>query len=294
MAEHDSRLPPTFLGGDDTQPPPPDTQLEFAFATATREVVSPNHVPDRSRQELRTANPGRSLHAPRTERSLEEIQLELGVLSHMPSGKILGLKLTENRHTIISVQRGRDFYRVRVHRMFAGAEPRLVRALARYVVHNDARASALLSEFIEGNQHLIRKQPPQTRRMVLRTQGQAHDLAAIFDRLNRRYFEGKHQAQITWGPARKHAQQRSIKVGSYSLEDRLIRVHPALDNDTVPDYFLDWIVFHEMLHGKHAIREVGGRRCFHSPEFSREERQFPGYGRARLWEKANLDRLLGG
>jgi hypothetical protein len=177
--------------------------------------------------------------------------------------------------------------------MFAGLEPRLVRALARYVVHNDARASALLSEFIERNQHLIRKQPRQTRRMVLRTRGQVHDLGAIFDRLNRRYFEGKHVARITWGPLRRHAQQRSIKVGSYSLEDRLIRVHPALDRELVPGYFLEWIVFHEMLHGKHAIREVGGRRCFHPPEFSREERLFPGYGRARLWEKANMDRLLG-
>ena len=292
MAEHDSRLPPTCLGRDETQPPQPDTQLEFAFATA-REAIS-LHVPVCSRQELRAANPGRSLHAPRAERLLEEIQLELGVLSHMPSGKVLGLKLTENRHTIVSVQRGRDFYRVRVHRMFAGAEPRLVRALARYVVHNDARASAQLSEFIESNKDLIRKQPPQTRRMVLRTYGQVHDLAAIFDRLNRRYFEGKHEARITWGAQRKLAQQRSIKVGSYSLEDRLIRVHPALDSETVPGYFLEWIIFHEMLHGKHAIHEVGGRRCFHPPEFSREERLFPGYGRARLWEKANLDRLLGG
>ena len=48
-----------------------------------------------------------------------------------------------------------------------------------------------------------------------------------------------------------------------------------------------------MLHGKHAIRRVGGRRCFHPPELLREEKQFPDYWRARLWEKANLDRLLG-
>jgi len=293
MAEHDSRLSPTCPGGDGDQPTLPDNQLEFAFAIqGARESLSA--VPDRSRQALRSRLPGRSLHAPRAERSLEEVQLELGVLTHMPSGKLLGLKLTDNRHTIISVQRGREFYRVRVHRMFAGVEPRLVRALARYVVHNDARASAQLSEYIQSNQRLIQKQPPQTRRLVLRTRGEVHDLASIFDRLNRRYFEGKHEARITWGPLRKHAKQRSIKVGSYALEDRLIRVHPALDSETVPAYFVEWIVFHEMLHGKHTIREVGGRRCFHPPEFSREERLFPGYGRARLWEKTNLDRLLGG
>jgi len=115
----------------------------------------------------------------------------------------------------------------------------------------------------------------------------------FFERLNRRYFEGKHGARITWGPLRRRSQQRSIKVGSYSLEDRLIRVHPALDHEMVPGYFLEWIVFHEMLHGKHTIRRLGGRRCFHPPEFSHEERQFPDYGRARLWQETNMDRLLG-
>jgi hypothetical protein len=237
MAEHESRLPPTCLGGSENQPPQPDNQLEFAFAVGQACEAVQHPVPDCSRQELRSRNPGRNLQAPRVERPLEELQLELGVLSHMPSGKMLELKLTENRHTIISVQRGRDFYRVRVHRMFASAEPRLVRALARYVVHNDARASAQLSEFIDRNQHLIRKQPPQARQMVLRTRGQVHDLAAVFDRLNRRYFEGKHEARITWGPVRKRRKQRSIKVGSYSLEDRLIRVHPALDQQWSPAIF---------------------------------------------------------
>jgi hypothetical protein len=291
MAEQESRLPRNFLDRDCFQSLQLDTQLAFAFQPKGAE--KPRHVSDRLRRTQRVANLGRSLPASRTERPIEEVQLEHGISSFMPPGKTLGLRLTENRNTIISVRRGRDFYRVRVHRMFVGAEQRMVRALARYVVHNDARASALLSEFIEHNKHLIQKQARRARRLVLRTRGKVHDLEAVFDRLNQRYFEGKHDARITWGPLRRHAQQRSIKVGSYTLEDRLIRVHPALDHEMVPGYFLEWIVFHEMLHGKHAIRELGGRRCFHPPEFSREERQFPEYVRAQLWEKANLDRLLG-
>jgi hypothetical protein len=176
--------------------------------------------------------------------------------------------------------------------MFAGAEPRLVRALARYVVHNDQRASALLSEFIEQNQDRIRWQPQRARHVALRTRGRVHDLGAVFDRLNRLYFDSRLDLRITWGTARRRHAQRTIKVGTYLVEDRLIRVHPVLDQELVPRYFLDWIVFHEMLHGKHAIRRIGGRRCFHPPEFSREEKEFPDYGRARLWEKANLDRLF--
>jgi hypothetical protein len=226
-------------------------------------------------------------------RPLEELQLEHSVSAYLPPGKVLNLRLTDNRYTIISVQRGRECYRVRVHRMFAGSEPRLVRALARYIVHNDQRASALLSQYIEQNQHRIQQQPRRARRVVLRTQGRVHDLQAMFGRLNRAYFDGQLDVRITWGSARRRPAQRSIKIGTYQVEDRLIRIHPVLDQELVPRYFLEWIVFHEMLHAKHAICRVGGRRCFHPPEFAREEKAFPDYHRARLWEKANLDQLLG-
>jgi hypothetical protein len=222
------------------------------------------------------------------------MRLERAISSYLPPGKSLGLRLTENRYTIISVRRARDGYCVRAHRMFAGAEPRLVRALARYVVHNDQRASNLLGEFIERNQHQIPSQPRRERRVLLRARGQHHDLSAIFDRLNRDHFGGSHDARISWGIARRPENRRSLKVGSYSVEDRLIRIHPALDQEGVPGFFVDWIVFHEMLHGKHAIHKVGGRRCYHPPEFAEEERRFPDYHRARLWERTHMDRLLGG
>ena len=251
-------------------------------------------IPKKSRRELRRQTPGRDLRAVVANRALGEMQLEHAVASYLPPGKSLRLCLTENRYTIISVQRGRDGYRVRAHRMFAGAEPRLVRALARYVVHNDQRASNLLGEFIERNKHQIRGEPKRERRVLLRPRGQHHDLSAIFDQLNRAHFGGTHNARISWGSARRPASRRSLKVGSYSVEDRLIRIHPALDQEGVPGYFVNWIVFHEMLHGKHAIREVGGRRCYHPPEFAEEERHFPDYQRARLWGKTHVDRLLGG
>jgi hypothetical protein len=291
MADNESRLPPA-CATDGFPLAPDDSQLEFPFALPDSDCKTSRPAPSRSCHALRSGRLGRSLVVPAALRPVEEMQLEHGVSTYLPPGKVLHLRLTENRYTIISVQRGRECYRVRVHRMFAGSAPRLVRALARYVVHNDVRASALLSEFIERNQDQIRRKPRRTRRLVLRTQGQVHDLQAVYDRLNHDYFDGRLDLRITWGTARRRPAQRSIKIGTYLVEDRLIRVHPVLDQASVPHYFLEWIVFHEMLHGKHRIRRVGGRRCFHPPEFAREEKQFPDYWRARLWEKANLDRLL--
>lgn len=285
MAHHDTYLPPA---GDEWAGQPVRQPNPTPVPTLTRSWDDPSSAAECALSSA-TAN---SAAQPARIRPAEEARLERALANYLPPGKTVTLRLTENRYAIVSVKRGRESYRVNVHRMFALAEPRLVRALARYVVHNDARASALLSEFIEKNEHLIAKKPRRKQRLVLRTQGRVHDLGAVFERLNRHYFSSQHGARITWGNARRVRDQRSVKVGSYSVEDRLIRVHPVLDQEIVPSYFLEWIVFHEMLHGKHEVKRENGRRRFHSPEFLAEERQFPEYDRACAWEKANLDRLL--
>jgi hypothetical protein len=246
----------------------------------------------RSRREFRRAEAPRQVRAVRTvEDESDAIAASLGL--YLPPGKTLELRLTNNHYSMISVRRKQDGYRLRLHRMFVAAGPRIVRALARYVVHNDRRASTLLGEYIEENQHIIRQQVRRPRKLQLRTAGRHHDLQAIFDRLNVQRFDGRLEARITWGPvASRRRRRRSIKMGSFAVEDRVIRIHPALDQAGVPEYFVSWIVFHEMLHGKHEVLRKDGRRRFHTPEFLKEERTFEDYERACAWEKANLDRLL--
>ena len=84
----------------------------------------------------------------------------------------------------------------------------------------------------------------------------------------------------------------SIKMGSYSVEERLIRIHRSLDRAFVPRFFVEWIVFHEMLHQIHDIKVKNGRREFHSRAFLDAEARFDRYVEARAWERANLDALL--
>jgi predicted metal-dependent hydrolase len=256
-------------------------QLAFPFPAAT------------SRRALRRPLAPRMV-APPVERPIEELQLEGSLGALLPAGRTLTVKVTDNRYTMVMVRRGAGAYTVRLHRMFADADAKLLRALARYVVHNDQRASAAIGAFIEEHQHVIRRQPRRVRRVVLRTAGRAHDLQPIYDRLNRAYFGGTLEARITWGTApRRQRPRRSIKMGSFAVEDRIIRIHPVLDHPSVPEYFVAWIVFHEMLHGKYEVVRKGDRRCFHSKAFVAEERTFQDYEKACAWERANMDRLLG-
>src|SRR3712207_8543596 len=45
-----------------------------------------------------------------------------------------------------------------------------------------------------------------------------------------------------------YKKRNTIKLGSYSAIERLIRIHPTLDAEWVPRYFVSYIVYHELLH----------------------------------------------
>jgi len=226
--------------------------------------------------------------------------LERRLRAHLSRGAIT-VALTDNRYTMISVRRinpkgnKRDKkYEVRLHHMFADADPVIVRALAKYIADNDSDASRVLGDFIDANtaSHVrgrTRRTPPQ----LILTAGEQHDLRQIFDELNAQYFANRIDAAITWGARLGRPRRRnSIKMGSYSVEDRLIRIHRALDRAFVPRYFVAWIVFHEMLHQVHDIKLVNGRREFHSKEFLADESQFDQFEDARRWERSHIDQLL--
>ena len=223
--------------------------------------------------------------------------LETRIAQHVPDGR-LALAVTDNRYTMISVKREKGLFRLRLHHMFLLAEPEVVRAIGEYVARNEREASRLLGQFIDVHQRKIRRarRAHKPAAVTIETRGEVHDLQDLYDTLNERYFAGAIEARITWGqrlqPGGRRRPRNSIKMGSYSVEDRLIRIHPSLDRAFVPRLFVEWIVFHEMLHQKHDIPVVGGRRQFHTPGFLAEEATFEHFEIARRWEREHLDQLL--
>jgi hypothetical protein len=177
--------------------------------------------------------------------------------------------------------------------MFADADPVITRALARYIAENDAESSRVLGDFIDSNSGHVRGRARRQPAQVIFTAGEIHDLREIYDELNARYFDGKIDAVITWGQRIGRPRRRnSIKMGSYAVEDRLIRIHRSLDREFVPRFFVAWIVFHEMLHQVHDIRVKNGRREFHSKEFLADEAMYDRFDEAKNWERRHLDAIL--
>ena len=81
-----------------------------------------------------------------------------------------------------------------------------------------------------------------------------------------------------------------MTFGSYEAETDTIRIHPDLDSRKTPRVFLEYIVYHEMLHVIHPTQvHPSGRRTVHTAAFKRAERRFPHLGEAmRYLEKLGL------
>jgi hypothetical protein len=203
------------------------------------------------------------------------------------------LAVTDNRRRMVTHSQEGETLRIRVHMMFLDAPDRVQDALADYVVHGDRSASSLIGEFIHANSFRIRASRPLVG--TLRTMGRVHDLSGIVADLADRYFESSiADVLAVWGRRTNPANRKraTIKLGSYCAAERLVRVHPVLDAEWVPRYFVSYIVFHELLH--HVVPAVrgAGRTSLHPPEFIRRERAFRHYERALEWERKHIDRLL--
>lgn len=203
------------------------------------------------------------------------------------------LSITDNRHSMIHATRKDGLLRARLHHMFLDAPADVVDALARFLLYRDRDASQVVGRYIDVNSGRIRSLEPH-RRSAKPNAGEHHDLDALYAEVNAAYFDGMVDARICWGAdgSSRGRRRSTIKLGSYAAQERLIRVHPRLDQPWVPRYFLAFVVFHEMLHHVMPATRVGGRRMLHPPEFRAREKTFKHYDRAIAWEKANLDRLL--
>lgn len=208
-------------------------------------------------------------------------------------GERVQLTLTDNTSTMVSFRRTRGLVAFRVHHMFAAAPPRVVRALADYASGTRSAASRVIDAFVRSNEEDVRQSRTERQISSLDPVGRVYDLQAIFDGLNREQFGGRVEAAIGWGREAPRRRRRSIKMGTYFHDTRVIRIHPALDRPEVPEFFVRFIVFHEMLH--HVVPPVmsGGRRISNTPEFRRRERAYPDYDRAIAWERKHLALLLG-
>jgi hypothetical protein len=194
-------------------------------------------------------------------------------------------------HHTIRVRTGRVY--VRLSDIFQNAPPEVIRALAFLLVarllsrkapaaHERVYRAYAFSPQVLRASDLARQK--RGRKVISSAQGKAYDLDRLFAKLNRRHFDGEIEKPVlTWSKRRA----RSI-LGHHDAVHKTITISKALDSRDVPEWFVEYILYHEMLHIKHPARLIRGRRYYHTPAFRSEEQRFPRYLASQDW----LDRVV--
>jgi predicted metal-dependent hydrolase len=124
---------------------------------------------------------------------------------------------------------------------------------------------------------LARIRKRRARRVEDSPAGAHYDLHPLFDRLNRRYFDGAlRRPRIGWSRRAWRSQ-----LGCFDPALGQIVLSSRLDDPRVPAYVVEYILFHEMLHVKHPARRASCGLRAHSAQFRRAERRYPHFEKAQ-------------
>ena len=211
----------------------------------------------------------------------------------------LEVVINENRSTMLNIlARKRDWAKISVHKMFLDAPENIISAIAHYVKgtrRDRAGKDLLIRGYIQSNLNRF-NYSEQLDQRKFSTQGRYFDLQEIYDRLNRVYFKSALDLKITWyGTAGRKKRRSKIVFGQYFDHLKLVKIHRLLDDPFFPDYFVIFVVYHEMLH--HIVPgHFDGKGIYrvHGSDFKDLEKEFADYEKATLWEKKNRMQFFGG
>ena len=202
--------------------------------------------------------------------------------------KKLILSLKDNKSTIMSFLKEKNFYRLNLHKAFISAPTEVLKSIKRYLLQKDRDALVLIRKFIK-NYFLKQK---RSYKKKLQTKGEVYDLEKIFFDINKKYFFSKiKNLKICWFEKPKYKKCRKITFGRYFENFRLIKINKILDNKNIPYYFISFIIYHEILHDIYPVDDSKYRRVIHTKEFKKAEKRFLDYEKAinfknqgKLWQ----------
>jgi hypothetical protein len=229
---------------------------------------------------------------PRLSRIFKQAYLELMPHSPFPEVEVRFFAFA-NLNNTIRLRQGRLL--LRLSDLLEGAPDIVLHSIVHILVAKlyrqpiDSAHAARYRKFIGSRAmsertHLIRQL--RGRKQIAGPKGQHYDLEEVFDDLNRRFFHGlMARPQMTWSG--NHSRRN---LGHYDPAHNTIVVSRILDHAAVPQYAVEYLVFHEMLHLRHPVKLRGSRRCVHSRAFQDEEKLFPHQQEAKSYLRHSLTR----
>ena len=162
---------------------------------------------------------------------------------------------------------------------FIAADSAIKRYLIQTLFHKNTYALSQIRQFSQGKtyQHIMQMLWQYTEQSALSTRGHYYDLMQIFQRANSQYFQNVLQPpRLLWS-----SRISLRRLGYYHPDMDTITISRALDSKSVPQYVLDYVMYHEILHKVLGLKLVNKNRMAHTRQFRDLERKFRQYQPAK-------------
>jgi len=188
-----------------------------------------------------------------------------------------------NSPFVFQCKPGRDGYTVTIGEGFVSADPQTVQILVDCSVRSNRRNLTQLralsrSAAYKRIMELIWQHSAQSSRS---THGNYYDLQQLFHKINAEYFQNRlEQPRLCWSSRRA-----TRRLGYYHPDTDTITLSCYLDQQSIPPYVVEYVLYHEMLHKRVGLKEVNTYRLAHTAQFKQQERKFQYYEEAEKFLK---------
>ncbi|MFB3904672.1 MAG: M48 family peptidase [Acidobacteriota bacterium] len=210
--------------------------------------------------------------------------------SEVPAFTVEFYPYSSLRHTI-RLRAGRVL--IRISDILSEAPEPVLRALVSILVHrlyrrrSPSEQDAVYSHY--ANSPEVRQKARQVRgkrgrKQIESPRGKTFDLEALFSKLNFEYFDDCIKvSRIGWSPNRSKR-----LLGHYDPAHRTIVVSRSLDHPLVPQYVVEYVLYHEMLHVVFDDGTGNGLKRVHHKGFREAEKRFRRYAAAQAFIRTEL------
>ncbi len=206
------------------------------------------------------------------------------IKQYLPTNCTIHIK--SNNNNLIKIKKKLFMTEIIIHPVFLNADKNLIQDIVIFIKQDKSKnikeSKLRMSKFYEENY--------KSKKIKIKNKYKHKDIQYLFQNIliklndlynNINFFELK----ITWGKNYK-TRRRSIRFGSFDKRHNLIRIHPALDNTYVPDFFISSIIYHEITH--FIVYKLQKKSMPHSKMFYNILKKIdPDFETSRLWEKNN-------
>ena len=168
---------------------------------------------------------------------------------------------------------------------FVGAPTEVLHALITAMTSRSASAQRLIKTYAAGPAYaqIHKDLTSATGHNEGDAGGQHFDLDAVFERVNRDYFNAAmpRPKRLIWS-----SKLTRRVMGHYQTRTDTVMLSKSLDDARVPPFVVDFVMYHELLHKRLGSKMSNGRRQVHFAEFREAEKLFPSCEQANVFLNA--------